>query len=449
MTTTLTLSDDSGNASVKAAASDLTRADSAATIPAAKIGVEPNTVQVPNNAPAQVTITVNLAEVSANGEFTGKVYLYHETGRQVVPMTVRVKASPIFSWILMFAGVALGFWLTSYRLGGRVRDEVLLQANRLQSRVAADPELGNELIASQDFKACIEAKLKRIVSSVEDEDLDTAQAEVIEARKRWNRWEEYRDDWIAQFHYDKQLRNTVQEIRDENDIVTIFMQGVEDGLNSVHRKLRTGQYEKPQTLSEDFSGIRQQLTFYTSAKDAVDKLQERRQQLSDEGAETWRLILEDLILNLDNSEPGQKEQNRWQTLFDSTKAELEAEIAASQEVATPEEPSLIILHERSGGIDTSSSKAMPLVPRVDGIVSSTQVKIARKNLWWFNQTSRIVAIVALTWLGMIELYAGKPTFGADPLRDYFALFAWGFGAELTRDSVVKATQTLGSSKEDD
>ncbi|NEQ34316.1 MAG: hypothetical protein F6K04_25580 [Leptolyngbya sp. SIO4C5] len=44
---------------------------------------------------------------------------------------------------------------------------------------------------------------------------------------------------------------------------------------------------------------------------------------------------------------------------------------------------------------------------------------------------------------MTELYGSNPTFGAEPLRDYLALLAWGFGAELTRESVVSATQNLG------
>jgi hypothetical protein len=31
------------------------------------------------------------------------------------------------------------------------------------------------------------------------------------------------------------------------------------------------------------------------------------------------------------------------------------------------------------------------------------------------------------------------------MRDYFVLVAWGFGAEMTRESVVRATKNLGVS----
>ncbi|MEL7314962.1 MAG: hypothetical protein AAFN08_08420, partial [Cyanobacteria bacterium J06559_3] len=68
-----------------------------------------------------------------------------------------------------------------------------------------------------------------------------------------------------------------------------------------------------------------------------------------------------------------------------------------------------------------------------------------RNLRWANKSGQAVFVIFLAWLGMIELYAGNTTFGADPMRDYFALLAWGFGAELTRESVVRAAQDLGVS----
>jgi hypothetical protein len=42
--------------------------------------------------------------------------------------------------------------------------------------------------------------------------------------------------------------------------------------------------------------------------------------------------------------------------------------------------------------------------------------------------------------GFNQLYVENPTFGANPWKDYFALLAWGFGAEASRESIIKITQ---------
>lgn len=46
----------------------------------------------------------------------------------------------------------------------------------------------------------------------------------------------------------------------------------------------------------------------------------------------------------------------------------------------------------------------------------------------------------LVGVGFSQLYSDQPTFGAHPWKGYFALLAWGFGAEATRDAVTKVIQ---------
>ena len=59
----------------------------------------------------------------------------------------------------------------------------------------------------------------------------------------------------------------------------------------------------------------------------------------------------------------------------------------------------------------------------------------------FKLVSYGIAVVFLVGVGFNQLYNDKPTFGADPWKDYFALLAWGFGAEATRDAVTKVIQS--------
>jgi hypothetical protein len=69
-----------------------------------------------------------------------------------------------------------------------------------------------------------------------------------------------------------------------------------------------------------------------------------------------------------------------------------------------------------------------------------QASGANVRLKVFTVTSYIIAIVFLAGAGFSQLYVDKPTFGDNPWKDYFALMAWGFGAEATRDAVTKVVQ---------
>jgi hypothetical protein len=68
------------------------------------------------------------------------------------------------------------------------------------------------------------------------------------------------------------------------------------------------------------------------------------------------------------------------------------------------------------------------------------VQEARKRLRWFNWLSYAIAVGLLAGAGFGQLYVAKPTFGANSWSDYFALFAWGFGAEVTRDAITKVVR---------
>ena len=68
------------------------------------------------------------------------------------------------------------------------------------------------------------------------------------------------------------------------------------------------------------------------------------------------------------------------------------------------------------------------------------------SLWRLRILTWLSWAVALFMLGAVgfnELYVTKATFGATPWADYLALFAWGFGVEVTRDAVVKMVQGWG------
>jgi hypothetical protein len=54
-----------------------------------------------------------------------------------------------------------------------------------------------------------------------------------------------------------------------------------------------------------------------------------------------------------------------------------------------------------------------------------------------------VTIVAMAYFGMKEMWFDQPTFGKNGWLDYFPLAFWGFAANATKDSVLRAIKGLG------
>ncbi|MEP1075179.1 hypothetical protein NDI52_07205 [Leptolyngbya sp. PL-A3] len=435
---TLTFSNSEGATTLQAAVSDLRTIDGGGSIAADKIEITPPKITIPANAPAQMRLAVDLAEASASGEFSGSLYLYHPDGRQVVPLIVRIKAASLRPWIIMIAGVLLGTGLSLYRAEGRSRDEIIVQVGRLRNQMRSDSDL------DEDFQTSIESELVDVESAVEDKDWETAKAQVLEAKALWTRWRKGREDWIAQLQDGK---NLISENFDNlGGLVksTVYMQGVKDRIDTTRRKLRTGQYETPQALKDEFSEIRRLLSQFKEGEALLTYLQDLRSeaQLPKDREQYWLDRLELREKDLHNLGMDTQSFQDWKTKLEHDRDELKEEIAQlTSDDAT---------QEGTGGIMGRSAKSAlilpdPLLsgPSVVSQFNPNQVAQAGRNLRWFNWISQAIAIALLSWLGMTELYGNNPIFGADPLRDYFSLLAWGFGAELTRESVVRATQDLG------
>ncbi|MGB3312295.1 MAG: hypothetical protein WBG32_19110 [Nodosilinea sp.] len=221
------------------------------------------------------------------------------------------------------------------------------------------------------------------------------------------------------------------------------MQGVKDRIDSVYRKLRTGQYETPQTLKDDFSDVRRLLSQYREGELLVEYLKEIRANANLPRAreDYWLRQFEFLEKSLQNLNPDASSFQEWKTTVEAAKVTLEEDIVN----AVKEQDKSVTrgIAGRSSGEVLSQVQPLPPGPSISAVFRPKQVAQADRNLRWFNWISRIVAIALLAWLGMTELYGSNATFGANPMRDYFAVMAWGFGAELTRESVLRATQDLG------
>ena len=66
---------------------------------------------------------------------------------------------------------------------------------------------------------------------------------------------------------------------------------------------------------------------------------------------------------------------------------------------------------------------------------------ASRYLLFYSVCGYVLAFVFIVWIGFIEIYVNKATFGATPWSDYLTLILAGFGAEPTRASVLGVART--------
>ena len=123
---------------------------------------------------------------------------------------------------------------------------------------------------------------------------------------------------------------------------------------------------------------------------------------------------------------------RWEQEIDNELKQLDQ--AIKQQIPNNEANSNLSITSR--GV---SSTYPPRLPNPVPDVRPLQLNPvgSARNLFLFQFFSYTIAIFLLAGAGFRQLYVTQPTFGANLWTDYFALLAWGFGAEATRDAVTK------------
>jgi hypothetical protein len=69
-----------------------------------------------------------------------------------------------------------------------------------------------------------------------------------------------------------------------------------------------------------------------------------------------------------------------------------------------------------------------------------------QRLQIFSIAGYLATIAFFAGTGFNQLYLESPTFGANGIKDYFALIAWGFGAEATRNAITNAIRKTDTQK---
>lgn len=404
---------------------DLSRSDGQSVLPASAITVQADLIKQPKPNQLSVPVNFNLQQVPSSGEFSGNLRLSYQDGEAVVPVTVSVKDYWLLPLVILLVGTGLGIAVSAYRSQGQPKDEILVRVGRLRSQMQEERELEK----ASPFQSQIEAYLYDVKMALQGDRLDTGRSAIEQAELVWSKWIKGRGDWLAQLGYRDQLN---QRLQDLNPNIP-YVQTVQRGLENVLRQVPN--LEGPDKLRDRLDELAQQINRYFQLQSKIKQANTLLTTLPSEQANVWRSKIQILEQQIGNLQPADLEQyTAIQTGLDAAITELTQLVIQStlEGVAAKGLPGLGVLIPQ-----------IAPAPSANTLSWETQASVARQRLKLFKGASYAIAIVFLAGAGFSQLYVDNPTFGANPWKDYFALLAWGFGAEASREAVTKVVQGWG------
>jgi hypothetical protein len=419
MTRNLLLRGDRGMTNLQIYSLDLNRSDGAAVFPATAIrpAISQNSLQP--NQPLTIPIQFDLATISS-GEYNGAILLSYTEGELTIPVTIRVKDYPLAPLILLVLGVILGIGISSYRTEGMARDEILVRVGRLRVQMQADPQLDGS------FDRQIANYLIDVDTALESKRWEMAQQAFDRAIGIWDKWRKDRQEWVVQIQYRQELAKRLQEEMAVT-VDSFYLQSMRRQLEDWTRK--TVDLASPLQLRDILDDLQQQFNRYLQGRSKLERLKQLTAELPLEPQTAWLPKIQQFQLGLDSLSPPKNDLfTTWQKSIDGAIFELIQTLEKQKTTEIFQNP-----------ISTLNRAIVyPILAPVPAVRPPTDpIEIARRRLLWFNWLSYALAVGLLAGSGFVQLYVTKPTFGANGFGDYFILMAWGFGAEVTRDSVTK------------
>jgi hypothetical protein len=457
-------------------------------LPADAIVVDMPAANIPAGGLLTVPVTFNLAG-APSGQFTGELLITYGGQSLSVPLNVAVKDPPWLALAALVVGVGLGIGVSTYRAQGRPRDEVLVRLGQIRTQMKADGDLQK---AGAPFYNRIDAHLVDVEVALEAQQWEKAQQAVLAAENLWVRWRRGRPDWLVQLEYYDTLNTRLKDLGD-----VYYVNEIKEAARGAYRAMPTldepdlfrSSLEPLARQVNDFIALRERLTALGATKTGratAQTLQQRLYALAPANTAAVQGLKDEVEAAIGKAQIAQIREkagllaSMGANLPETQAQEWEPKIAALQArvaelVPDDVEAYLTVEGEVDAALEqvkslTSSSygdevlrgagaiafDATPKgLPQMESwlsgpptiYVQSVQEKIAgaRHRLSWFTWLTYAFAVVFLALAGFVELYGGRVDFGANGISDYFALLAWGFGAEATRASVAEMVQGWGIS----
>ncbi len=431
----------SGIRAFKVLATDFERTDKSGIISTLQVAPQlDRTAQLLPGKFLSIPVEFKIGEASKSGEFSGTLLIEHSQGDLSIPVALKLKDSIHFALLVLGVGVLLAVWLSTYQATGLDRDEISGQVARLRSQMQLDNSLDEESRSvAEIFRQQVEALLVDVANALDTKNWTEARKSLTDAQVVWTCWRKQRNDWIDQYRFvNESLRGYMTDgaIPEETNCAKALTLE----LNTTLRRMPS--YSEPKQFAEFLAPVRSHFQRYLDASTRAKKLDRLFGDLSRQdspNAEFFQADVVNLKNELDNLTPSNEDLYKlWNHQADRLEKELEE--AIKKAISQP---------GNSSQIDTRSSPdslpvAVQNIPTPSTIVTAP---IDEKTLWWgqfwlqlYQGVGQGAAIVLLCGVGLNQLYGSNPIFGANPIGDYTSLLAWGFSAEVTRESIGKVLQ---------
>lgn len=409
---------------LQVSARSLYRTDGLAVFPKSAIKIQASEKQTNSTV---FPLDFDLQKTPSSGEFSGKLDLsYQQAGENLavtvgIPVTIRVKDSWYLPLFVLVVGTVFGFGVSHYRDRGQPRDEILARVGRLRTEMQEDIEL----IKAPSFATQIEAHLYDVKAGLQGDRLETARIGIDKAEHIWAKWIKGRTDWLNQFAYLKELNQQLEDLNPNIPYVQIVRRDMEDASREASN------LEGPHKLRDRLDELARHINRFLELQVLDKQLKDLLGQLPLEEKPNWESKIRDWQRQINLIQPSELQQDK--TLL----SEMEEAIAQLSQIVARRSPK------------SATAKGILSIPHLAPAPSARplnwerQISAAGWRLWWFKKVSYAIALFFLTGAGFSQLYVDHPTFGASPVKDYFALLAWGFGAEASRDAVTKMIQGWG------
>jgi hypothetical protein len=412
-------------------ATELDRKDNPGTISGVRVitRLNPKDEVLPGKF-IQLPVQFDLSRAVKSGEFNGSLVIEHSEGDLSIPVTLKLKDSLHWAIIVTGVGVWLAVGLASYQANGFDRDEVSGQVARLRSQIQTQIKdlTEDEKAVAEIFRNKVEALLVDVIQLLEAKTWAESRKKLTEAQAVWSRWRQQRNDWIDLHNY---LEKTLKSYLEDDLIPESSVSAKDLDLRLSMTRRRMADCVTPEAFTELLKPLE---AMFKRSLEAFAKAKEL-----------------DRLFNLNKSSI---EENRLAVVAHKVKLEMlapsdEAAYKAWNDEASKIEGILKLaitqqpVGSQNGNRGVGNSAAIPQVqsiPAIQAIQVDVEAAKGKSRMWLAQVAWQSALIISLCGLGLKQLYGANATFGADPIGDYLSLLAFGFSAEVTRDSLSKAIQ---------
>jgi hypothetical protein len=400
------------------------------SIPSPLVPTKPASSQVLANRVLSIPLAFDPDRLPS-GEYKGDLLITYQGGVQRIPVIIQVKDSWLPPLLVLLMGVILGVIVSAYREQGQPRDRLVVRIGQLRTQLLADPELEKAIA----FREWIEDHLIDVETALQKRQFAAGDAAIGEAEALWVKWRKGREDWLRLMAYQEELTQQVTQLGNSSFGQTAMRQ-----LGDVIKKMPL--LNSPEQLRDQLEAIAKQLYPYAQILSKITKLNNLAQALSKDDLPS-SINIQELRKRVDRLSPvdlvdTETLSTRLQENLNQM-TDLESEIEGAIALL-PEAPVSRGMEKVGRGGGDLFTMPFAIAPAARPLSLDRQIEKANVRLRLFVWTSYAIAVMFLAGAGFVELYADKPKFGSTPWRDYFALLAWGFGAEATREAVTKTVK---------